>query len=76
MKTIKIKCRIIERVSNSFMILAVFMITGVYSCTVQAQSFSKVKIDKGFEATRGVTSFEIKSDLHELYATPIVEEGA
>jgi hypothetical protein len=75
MKAIRIKCRIVDRVFNAIFIVAVFLVLGTYSCTVQAQSFKKNDRYFGLEGTFGIKSFNIKSDIPELNKMQVIAEG-
>ncbi len=70
-----IKSRIREKGINALMILFLFFGTGIYSCTVQAQSLSPVKY-MGFEVSFGVRSFAINSNIAAINKMAVVEEGA
>jgi len=69
-----IKSRIKEKGINALMIVLLFLATGIYSCSVQAQSFAPFKY-MGFEATFGVRSFQLNSSISEINQMPVVEEG-
>jgi hypothetical protein len=75
MKAINVKCRIVERINNSMLMIIVFIIVSVYSCTADAQSHIRWERYIGFEGTFGVRSFTIKSDVPEVNHLQVVEEG-
>lgn len=69
-----IKSRIKEKGINALMIAILFLCLGIYSCSVQAQSFRPIKY-VGFEVAFGVRAFDINSDIKELKDLHVVEEG-
>lgn len=69
-----IKSRIKEKGINAAMIVLLFLGTGIYSCSVQAQSFTPFKY-MGFEGTFGVRSFKINSSIPQLNQMPVLQEG-
>ncbi len=69
-----IRTRFIVKGINAALVALTFLLTGIYSCTVQAQSIRPFKY-MGFEASFGVRSFEIKSSIPQLNSMPVVQEG-
>jgi hypothetical protein len=69
-----VKSRIKEKGINALMIVLLLLGTGIYSCSVQAQSFAPFKY-MGFEGTFGVRSFGINSDIPQIDQMSTLVEG-
>lgn len=69
-----IKSRIRGKGVNAVMILILFFFIGIYSCSVQAQSFRPIKY-MGFEVAFGGRAFKINSDIAAISDLRVMEEG-
>jgi hypothetical protein len=74
MKTINVKYRIIERMVNALLIIALILIMSLYSITTRAQQVNSLHF-MGLEGMFGVRSFTLKSNIDELNGLRVTEEG-
>jgi hypothetical protein len=73
MKNLSIKCRIVDRINNALLMVALIIAMSIYVAVAEAQSSRGNHV--GLEGTYGVRSFTIKSDIPELNNLSVLEEG-